>query len=203
MGVVKGLLLVVAAIILIALLGAGCTLINYTRVIGYQEDVGTQWAQVERQLQRRFDAVGDLQETVEIAAAQQQPDLFHGIRDARTKYERASQNATVAKRAELASQMEPEVSAAVARLLFLQQTYPELKKNDEFLKAQSALERAEDRLVTQRQRYNETVRRVNTFGRQFPGKFLAQLADMEPATYYEAAEKAEPAPKVDFSNLKQ
>jgi len=201
MSAVKVLLFVIAGIVAVALLGAGCAYQGYNRAIGLDEAVKNSWAQVENQLQRRFDLLSNLEATVK-GVARQEGQLFVAIAEARTKYFQADRSGSVSEKAEAANQIEQPLSAALSRLLFLHETYPELKSNEAFMNLQHSIEGTENRLAVARRDYNETVQQLNVFARQFPGRFFASLAGVEPGVYYKVPETAKTNPKIDFSDIK-
>jgi LemA protein len=188
---------VTAAIVLgvIVLAVGGCAYQGYNRAITIDENVKQRWAQVENQLQRRYDLIPNLVETVKGVAAQEQK-VFLGIADARKAYFQAQQSGTIAEKAEAASGVE----RALSRLLFLQEQYPQLKSNESFLKLQDELAGTENRVAVERQRFNESVQELNTFARRFPTSLFASLAGVKPGEYFEVPEAAREAPKVDFSD---
>jgi LemA protein len=181
LAVVLGLLLIV---ILVVVSG-------YNKAIRLDEAVAKQWAQVENQLQRRYDLIPNLVETVKGVAGQEEK-IFLQLAEARQAYVNAG---TVAARAQAAGGVE----SALARLLVLPENYPQLRSNESFLKLQDQLEGTENRLSVERMRYNETVGELNTYTRQLGGRFFSSLAGVQPAEYFEIAEEAREAPRVDFS----
>lgn len=186
---------VIGVILSVLLLGGalagGCVYSGYNRAITMDEDVRSAWAQVENQLQRRYEMIPNLVETVK-GMAQQEKDVFLGIAKSREAYVGAR---TVAEKAEAASSLE----SALARLLVVREAYPELRSNESFLKLQDSLEGTENRLAVERQRYNEKVRDLNTFARSLLGRFYTSLAKVEKAEYFEISDAARSAPKVDFN----
>jgi LemA protein len=80
----------------------------------------------------------------------------------------------------------------------LQETYPQLKANESFLKMMDSLEGTENRLAVERKRYNDTVRTLNTYIRTVFGGFFAHLAGVTKAEYYQIPEAEKAAPKVKF-----
>ena len=192
----KAMMLGLLAILLLSvLLGGGCVYNGYNRAIALDEEVKNQWAQVENQLQRRYELIPNVVETVKGVAGQEEK-VFLGIANARKSYFQAD---SVAEQAEAASGVE----RALSRLLVLQETYPQLRSNEAFMKLQDQLEGSENRLSVERGRYNDAVRTLNTFARQFPGRFYTNLAGVEQAEYFEVEEAARTAPKVDFSHREQ
>jgi LemA protein len=86
----------------------------------------------------------------------------------------------------------------LGKLLAITENYPELKANENFLSLQSQLEGTENRIAVERKKYNETARNYNTEIRQFPKNIVAGMFGFEKKPYFEAAEGAQEAPKVEF-----
>jgi LemA protein len=164
---------------------------QYNQVIAMDEQVKSQWAQVENQLKRRYDLIPNLVETVK-GYAKHEKDLFENIANARTKYFQAN---TVKDKIQSSSQLE----GVLSRLLMLQETYPQLKANEGFLKLQDSLEGTENRIAVERKRYNDDVRVLNTYRRSFMGRFIAAFANVGEAQYYEIPQEQKEAPKVKFN----
>ncbi|MBI4719477.1 MAG: LemA family protein [Planctomycetes bacterium] len=169
----------------------GCLYSGYNRAIALDENVKSAWAQVDNQLQRRFELIPNLVETVKGFAGQEQ-EIFLGVAKARESYFQAK---STGEKAQAASGFE----SALSRLLVLRETYPELKSNQAFLKLQDSVEGTENRLAVERMRYNEVVKELNTFTRTLLGRLYAGLAGVKPAEYFDVPEVARTAPKVDFS----
>ncbi len=175
-----------------ALLIGGCVYSGYNKAITLDENVKASWAQVENQLQRRFNLIPNLVETVKGVAAHEN-DIFMGIARARESYFKAD---SVADKAKATGGFE----SALSRLLVLRETYPDLKANQSFRDLQIQLEGTENRLAVERKRYNDAVRSVNTFCRKFPGRYYCSFAGVEKSDFFEIEETARELPKVDFSN---
>ena len=186
----KVLLIVVAVIVGLLLLTGGCVWSGYNKALTLDEGVQSQWAQVENQLQRRFELIPNLIETVK-GVAKQEEKIYLGVANARKSYFQAQ---TVRGKARAAGNFE----TALSRLLVLRESYPQLKSNESFLKFQDQLEGTENRLAVERKRFNDAVRSLNTFVRKFPGQFYANLAGVEKAEYFEIQESARATPKVKF-----
>ncbi len=163
---------------------------QYNRVVAMDEQVKSQWAQVENQLKRRYDLIPNLVETVKGYAKHEQ-EVFENIANARTKYFQA---ATVKDKIQSSQQLE----GALSRLLLLQESFPQLKANESFLKLQDSLEGTENRISVERKRYNDDVRALNTYRRTVLGRFIASLAGVGEAQYYEIPQAEKEAPKVKF-----
>ncbi len=186
----KAVLIFLAVILVVAigtvLYGIG----QYNRVIAMDEQVKSQWAQVENQLKRRYDLIPNLVETVK-GYAKHEKELFENIANARTKYFQAG---TVKDKIQASQQLE----GVLSRLLMLQESFPQLKANESFLKLQDSLEGTENRIAVERKRYNDDVRTLNTYRRTVFGRFFASLAGVNEAQYYEIPQAEKEAPKVKF-----
>lgn len=189
--VLVGCVIVLIVTVVIAGFAASFGVTEYNHAKQLDQNVQNQWAQVEVQLQRRFDLVPQLEATVKGVAGQEQK-VFLGIANARKAYFQAG---NVADKAAAAN----EFNSALSRLLVLQEQYPELKSNEAFLKMQDTIEGTENRLSVERGRYNDAVRELNLFTQTFPNSFFANMAGIHPATYLKAPEEAATAPKIDFS----
>lgn len=187
----KVLLILLAAIVGAFVLVGGCVYSGYNRAITLDESVIKAWAQVENQLQRRFELLPNLEATVKGMTGQEEK-IFLGVAEARKSYFQAD---GVAEKAQAATGVE----RALSRLLVLRETYPELKSNESFMKLQDSLEGTENRLAVERKRYNDAVSELNTFTRKITGRLYASLAGVEKAEYFEVADEAKTAPKIDFS----
>ena len=189
----KGLKITLAVIGVIALLGfmvVSWGIGQYNKVIAMDENVKASWAQVENQLKRRYDLIPNLMETVKGYAKHEQ-EIFENLAEARTKYFQAND---VKGKVQASNQLE----GVLSRLLMLKETYPQLKANEGFLKLQDSLEGTENRIAVERKRYNESVQMVNTYRRTFMGKFIAALAGVSAAEYYNLPAGQAEAPKVKF-----
>ncbi len=175
----------------VALLIGGCGVSGYNRVVTMDEEVDAAWAQVENQLQRRYDLIPNLVETVK-GIATQEKDVFIGVAEARNQFNKAD---SVTEKASAANMLE----RALGRLIAVREAYPELKSNESFLKLQDQLEGTENRLSVERGRYNEIAREFNAYTRAFPGRIWASFAGLDRAVYFElTTDEAREAPKVNF-----
>lgn len=187
---VRVLLIIIAAIVVLVggtiMWGIG----QYNKVVAMDQQVKTQWAQVENQLKRRYDLIPNLMETVK-GYAKHEKSLFENLANARTKYFQAN---TVKDKIQASQQLEGFLS----RLLVLRETYPQLKANENFLKFQDSLEGTENRIAVERKRYNDAVGELNTYRRTFLGRFIAAYANVNEALYYEVPTAEKAVPKVKF-----
>lgn len=158
----------------------------YNKVQRLDEGVSSSWAQVDTVLQRRYDLIPNLVETVK-GYAKQEKDVLTEVTRLRSQWGEAK---TQEARAQTASAME----SALSRLMVVVERYPELKSNENFLALQSQLEGTENRIAVERRRYNEAMQAYNTYVRQIPGRFFGQPRD----DYFKAVEGAKEAPQVKF-----
>jgi LemA protein len=182
--IVLVVIIVVVLIVFLAIWG------GYNKAVRLDEAVTGQWAQVDTVLVRRFELIPNLLNTVK-GYAEHEKELFENIANTRTQYFQAK---GIAGKAQAASQLEGFMS----RLLLLREQYPELKANENFLKFQDQLEGSDNRIATERKRYNDAVRAVNTYKRSFFGRHFCDMAGVEKAEYFEATEAQKEVPKVEF-----
>ncbi len=187
----KAVLIVLAVIAAVVILAVVWGVGQYNQVVSMDEQVKSQWAQVENQLKRRYDLIPNLVETVKGYAAHEK-EVFTDIANARTKYFQAS---TVKDKIQASQQLE----GVLSRLLMLQESFPQLKANESFLKLQDSLEGTENRISVERKRYNDDVKVLNTYRRTVFGRFIAALAGVSEAQYYEIPQPEKEAPKVRFN----
>jgi LemA protein len=189
-------ILLVLVVLFVGALGMGGCLVyrGYNKSITLDEAVRQQWAQVEVQLQRRFDLIPNLEATVK-GLGEQESKIFLGVAEARKAYFSAAQSGTMTDKVEAASGVE----RALSRLLVLKETYPELKSNEAFLKLQDAIEGTENRLSVERKRFNDAVGALNGYVRSAWGRLCASFAGVKESKYFEAVQDAFSAPKVDFA----
>lgn len=163
---------------------------SYNTLVSLDEDVNTQWANVESKLQRRYDLIPNLVESVKGAMKQEQ-EVFTAIADARAKLAGAG---SVPERVEASNELE----GALSRLLVVVENYPELKSNQNVTGLMDELAGTENRISTERDRYNEVVREYNATIRSFPKNIMAGMFGFEQRPYFEATDGAEVAPEVKF-----
>jgi LemA protein len=182
--VVGGGLLVVAFIIGSMCVGA------YNRMVTEREAVDKAWAQVENVLQRRADLIPNLVETVKGYAAHEK-EVFESVAAARARLAGATtpEEATAANAG---------MTSALGRLLAIAENYPQLKANENFIRLQDELAGTENRIATERMRYNEAVRSYNTLIKRFPGNIVAGLFTFGEKDYFEASAESKEVPKVKF-----
>ena len=163
---------------------------TYNRFVSMDEAVKGSWAQVENQLQRRFDLIPNLVETVK-GYAKQEKDVLVEVTNARAKVGGAG---TVPDKINANN----ELSGALSRLLVVVEKYPDLKSNQNFIRLQDELAGTENRIAVERMRYNDAVKAYNVAIRSFPANLLAGMFGFQKATFFEAPATAKATPQVKF-----
>ncbi len=184
----------IAIIIVLLLVGFGIFrwyIAGYNKAVKFEQGAEKAWSDIDAALQRRLDLIPNLVNTVK-GYAEHEKELFENIAKSREAYFSAGNRAG---KIEASNQL----TGFLSRLLVLQERYPELKANQNFLDLQVALEGTENRINVARTRYNEAAKQLNTFARQFFGSFFCKKAGVEKVEYFEATEQAKTeVPKVEF-----
>jgi LemA protein len=163
---------------------------TYNSLVSMDEGVKGAWAQVENQLQRRYDLIPNYVETVK-GYAEHEKEVFLKVTEARSKVAGAG---AISEKIAANNQL----SSALARLLVVVERYPDLKANANFIRLQDELAGTENRISVERRRFNETVRAYNTKIRSFPTNLIAGFFGFEKATFFEVPKEKQEAPKVKF-----
>jgi LemA protein len=161
--------------------------------------VESSWAQVENQLQRRYDLIPNLVQTVK-GYATHEKEVFTQVTEARAKAGTLKldvANATPAQMKEF-SQSQGELAMALSKLMMIRESYPQLKANQNFLKLQDELAGTENRIAVERKRYNDQVKIMNDKVSIFPSSIFAMIFGFHKLGYFEIDSNAKSAPKVDF-----
>ena len=190
-----GIIVIIALIAILFLWGMG----GYNGLVNSQENVKSQWGNVENQYQRRADLIPNLVETVKGYAAHEK-STFEEVIAARAKATQITvdpTNLTPEKLQEFQA-AQGELSSALGRLLLLREAYPELKANQNFIELQAQLEGTENRITVAREQFNQEVQNYNTMVRKFPKNIIAGLFGFERKPTFEAEKGAEKAPEVKF-----
>ncbi len=191
-GIGKTLLIVLAVIVVIAVMIFSWFRSGYDKAVTMDENVNEAWSNVDTALQRRFDLVPNLVNTVK-GYAEHEKGIFENLANARKEYFSKSSKAGKIEAAN-------EFSSALSRLLMLQENYPDLKANQNFLSMMDSLEGTENRINVARTRYNEAARALNTYRRSLFGRFFCSIAGVDEAEYFEADQQARTeVPEVNFN----
>ncbi|PRP66035.1 LemA family protein [Nonlabens agnitus] len=165
--------------------------------VAKSEAVQSQWANVESSYQRRSDLIPNIVATAKQYAEFEQETLT-GVIEARAKATSINVDASnlTAEQIQAFSQAQGAVSSGLGRLLATYENYPNLKANENFKELINELERTENRINVERNRYNETVQVYNLQIKKFPGSVLASFLGFDESPYFKADEGAQNAPKV-------
>ena len=163
---------------------------NYNKFVKMDVAIKAAWSQVENQLQRRYDLIPNLVETVK-GFAKQEKSVLVEVTNARAKVGGA---ATVPDKIAANNQL----SGALSRLLLVVERYPDLKSNQNFMRLQDELAGTENRIAVERMRYNEAVKAYNEAIRTFPANIIAGMFNFKENPYFEAPKEAKAAPQVKF-----
>ena len=162
----------------------------YNSLVRLDEGIKGAWAQVENQLQRRYDLIPNYVETVK-GYAKFEKDVLLKVTEARARVGGAG---SVKEKIDANN----ELSSALSRLLVVVERYPDLKANQNFIRLQDELAGTENRIAVERRRYNEAVRAYNVKIRSFPTNILAGMFGFSRAEFFEAPTEAKEVPKVKF-----
>lgn len=191
----------VTIIILVAVVAiiAFWAISGYNSLVGMDENVSNQWANVETQYQRRADLIPNLVNTVKGYAAHEKETL-EGVITARSQATQIKVDPTDLTPEKLAEyqKAQGQLATALGRLLAITENYPDLKANQNFLELQAQLEGTENRINVARKNFNDAAKTYNTTIRRFPKNILAGMFGFDKRAYFEAAEGAEQAPQVQF-----
>lgn len=188
-------IVILGALLLLAMWGTG----KYNEIIEKEGLALAQWANVESSYQRRADLIPNLVATVKGYAAHEK-ETFESVVKARSDAMSVTINAndlTPEKMAQF-QQAQQGLSGALSKLMLLREDYPELKADTSFLELQSQLEGTENRINTERNRFNSLAGAYNIFIVQIPTNIIANMMGKTGMTLFKAAEGSENAPTVEF-----
>ena len=191
----KGLIIVIAAVAVVAIWAVS----GYNGLVSNEENVKSAWSQVENVYQRRLDLIPNLVATVK-GYAEHEQETLESVIAARSKATQVTVDPDMLTEENIAAYQEAqgEIGAALGRLLAISENYPDLKANQNFMELQAELAGTENRIATERRKYNETARTYNTMVRRFPKNILASMFGFTQKGYFEADDAAAAAPKVEF-----
>ncbi|ODJ52729.1 LemA family protein [Brochothrix thermosphacta] len=164
---------------------------TYNSLVTVQNDVEEQWANVDSKLQRRFDLIPNLVNSVK-GSMKQEKEVFGQIAEARTQYGSAK---STNEKVEASNQLD----SALSRLLVVTENYPDLKSNENVTKLMDELAGTENRISVERDRYNKVVKDYNAKTKRFPGSIVAGMFGFEKMKFFEATAGADKAPTVDLN----
>ncbi len=198
-------LIILIAVVLLSLSATGC---GYNTLTTKRENVKGKWANVETQLQRRADLINNLVESAKMAGIQEQ-EVFGRIADARSRLLQATSQAPQGEAGDKSPEQKQAVidaansfGATMGRLLVLQEAYPQLQSNQNFLKLQDEVAGTENRIATSRKDYNDATQDYNTTRAQFPTVISAKLFGFAEEPYFKAEDNARQVPQINANSLR-
>jgi LemA protein len=193
------------AVGVIALGASGC---GYNTLTTKQQNVKGKWANVETQLQRRADLINNLVESAKLAGVQEQ-EVFGKIAEARSRLLNAQQQAPQGEGGDKSPEQKQAVIDAansfggtIGRLLVLNEAYPQLQSNQNFLSLQNEVAGTENRIATARKDYNDATQDYNTTRARFPTVISAKLFGFKEEPYFKAEEGAQQPPTINANSLR-
>ena len=195
----KGSLIAIVILILLVLWAVVAGISFNNKAVQQEEGVRQAWSQVENQYQRRADLIPNLVNTVKGYATHERETL-EGVVEARAKATQMTVDPTKMTPEDLAAyqQAQGELSQALGRLLAVSERYPDLKANENFKALQVQLEGTENRISTERKRFNEVTQEYNTFVRKFPNNIFGSILGFKATPYFESVAGEDRAPEVKF-----
>jgi LemA protein len=187
----KGALIGLGVLVLAGLVIGGQLIGAKNQLVTQKNDIDGKWAQVDNDIKRRADLIPNLVETVKGFAKQEQT-VFSDIANARAALVGAR-----SKDAEISANN--QLGGAIGRLLVLQESYPQLKSNENFLRLQDELAGTENRIAVSRRDYNEAIRKYNTNVELFPTSIAASIFGYHrDDAYFKTTEEEKKTPSVKF-----
>ena len=168
----------------------------YNNLVKLRQNVKNAWSQIDVQLQRRFDLIPNLVETVKGYMEHENATLTK-VTDLRNAWANAS---TLAEKAKIDDQL----SSAIKTIFAVSENYPDLKANQNFMQLQQELTNTEDKLSFSRQFYNDSVTKYNTKIELVPSNLVASMFHFKPEELFRVdSEEAKKNVKVDFNTKKE
>lgn len=184
---------IIAGFLFFFVLMPGCMVISkYNQIVTMDNQIQISWAQVENVLQRRYDLIPNLVNTVK-GYAKHERTIFDEFAQARKMMAGARSVGEKLRANDM-------LSGVLGRLMVVVERYPDLKANQSFQKLMDELAGTENRIAVERKRYNESVGIYNILVSRFPGNIVAGIFSFEKKSeaYFKAKEEAQEVPKVKF-----
>lgn len=186
-------------VLLVAISGVFFSGCGYNKMVDMEEQVTSQWSQVENVYQRRADLIPNLVNTVKGYAEHEQETLTSVI-EARSKATSVNVNADNLnpQSIEQFNQAQQGLTSALSRLMVVVERYPDLKANQNFRDLQAQLEGTENRIAVERRKFNEVTQKYNAYIRKFPQVIYSGWFGFEKKDYFQSQQGADQAPEVQF-----
>jgi len=196
----------IAVLVLLPLTASGC---GYNTLTTKHQNVKARWSDIETQLQRRNDMLNNLAEAAKMAGVQEQ-EVFGRIADARARLLQATSQQPQGEGGDRTPEQRQAIMDAdnsfggtIGRLLVLQEAYPNLKSNENFLNLQTEVAGTENRIQTARKDYNSATQDYNTTRSRFPTVISAKLFGFREEPYFSAEATAREVPQLNSNSLRQ
>ena len=163
---------------------------SYNSLVAKRNRVDTAWSHVEVQIQRRYDLIPNLVETVK-GYATHESETFERVVQARAAGQSAS---TPGEQA----QADNFLTSALRQLFAVAEDYPDLRASENFATLQADLSETENKIAVSRQIYNDTVLTYNNAVQQLPSNLVAAATGFKIREFYDAVDQADTAPEVSF-----
>ena len=184
-----GLLVLLAIVVGVAFWVMGM----YNGLVTARNAFKNAFAQIDVQLQRRFDLIPNLVETVKGYATHEKGTL-EAVTNARAA-------AASARGVDEKVQAENMLTGALRQLFAVAEAYPELRANENFQQLQAEITGTEGQIATARQIFNDTVLNYNNAIQTFPGVIIAGPFGFSAREFLEMEEAARAVPQVDFKDM--
>ncbi len=194
----KGLIILLVILGVVLLIGAWFARVN-NNLVPLDESVSAQWGNVESSYQRRADLIPNIVNTAK-GYAQFEQETLTKVVEARSKATGITIDPSNITPEQLAQfqQAQSGLSSALSRLLAVFERYPDLKANENFKELINELERTENRINVERNRFNESAKALNSEIRMFPTSLAAGILGFNERAYFKADAGSENAPEVEF-----
>jgi LemA protein len=195
----KRTLIIIGVILLVIFITVVPAISTYNKMVSMDEGVKAAWAQVENVYQRRLDLIPNLVSTVKGAANFEQETLTK-VMEARAKATQVTIDPSKMTEENFKQFQEAQgrVSSTLSRLLVSVEQYPQLRATENFKELQSQLEGTENRISTERRRFNEVAMAYNSYIKTFFNRIIASWGDFKEKPYFAADKEASKAPEVKF-----
>ncbi len=172
---------------------------SYNNMVKADQNVKEQWANVENVYQRRSDLIPNLVNTVK-GYAEHESSTLTGVIEARSKATSVNIDASNLTPETMAQfqQAQTGITQALSKLMVVMESYPDLKANQNFIELQAQLEGTENRIATERRKFNEFVKVFNNTVIGFPNSLFASMYGFKEKSFFEAEAGTEKAPEVKF-----
>ncbi|HET9526396.1 MAG TPA: LemA family protein [Pyrinomonadaceae bacterium] len=198
-------LAILFAVAVLSMTASGC---GYNTLTTKHQNVKRNWSDVETQLQRRGDLLNNLAESAKMAGVQEQ-EVFGRIAEARSRLLQATSQAPQGEAGDRTPEQRQQIMDAdnsfggtIGRLLVLQEAYPQLQSNENFLALQNEVAGTENRIATARKDYNAAAQDYNTTRSRFPTVISAKLFGFKEEPYFRAEEAAREVPQLNANTLR-